>query len=95
MFSDEFLLPSGILQRSHLGPVLFVLFIINIPLVIRHSKVVPFADDMKIYFSYYSSLQADLLQQDLLAIWSRCESNNLRLNMEKCSVLNFSRLNAK
>ena len=47
--SSAFEVPLGVPQGSHFGPLLFILFINDIVTVIRHSKLLIFVDDAKMY----------------------------------------------
>ncbi len=81
---------SGIPQGSVLGPLLFVIFINDLPENIK-SEVFLFADDTKIYRTIQtcddqSSLQADL---DKLSQWS--EKWLLKFNSAKCKHMHIAR----
>lgn len=63
--SKEIAVRSGVPRGSHLGPLLFVLFINDISGVFLSSRFSLYADDLKIYRSVTSIEDAELLQLDL------------------------------
>ena len=65
---------SGIPQGSVLGPVLFVLFINDLPLNVE-SDVCMFADDTKLYREIANQIDIKIIQNDI---------NNLFKWSEKC-----------
>lgn len=80
-------------QGSHLGPLLFILFINDLPSIFDSSvEVLLFADDAKILSIVRSPEDTINLQSNLdrFANWSR--HNRLPLNISKRSVITFSRL---
>lgn len=89
--SEPFYANSGVPQGSHLGPLLFIISINDVTSVIKNSKVGIYADDMKIYRRITSLSDAALLQADLNSFLNWCKINNLKLNIEKCAVLSFTR----
>lgn len=76
--------PSGVPQGSHLGPLLFNIFINDIREIFDHSSLLLFADDMKI------SKLSDCLQEDLNKLCKYCNENFLSLNVKKCSTISFT-----
>ena len=80
---------SGVPQGSVLGPVLFLLYINDLPNYI-HCKSSIFADDSKIYSKIQSMEDSERLQDDLnnLVEWSRIWM--MSFNTDKCHVMHFT-----
>ena len=90
-YSSRFLALSGVPQGSHLGPLLFNLFINDICNVFVHSKFLLYADDLKIFLSVRNRDDSLLLQHDLDRLSDWCDTNKLVFNLSKCNVVRFSR----
>ena len=56
---------SGVPQGSHLGPLLFILYINDVSSVISHSKILIYADDAKLFRNIVNVRDCSLLQVDL------------------------------
>jgi len=80
---------SGVPQGSHLGPLLFTLFINDLPSIVNHSRVLMCADDVKLCFSYNNILSGFCLQSDINRFQEWCQYNLLNLNYLKCNVMTF------
>lgn len=93
--SKKLALTSGVPQGSVLGPLLFVIFMDDIDFCIKDSKMVKFADDIKLYLNFPPSnpSRADLLQDDLGRVASWCSTWFLKINPEKSSCMHFGHLN--
>jgi hypothetical protein len=89
--SNEFTVTSGVPQGSHLGPLMFLIFINDLPTVISDSNILMFADDVKLFLSYKSQSDALLLQNDLNRLVEWCKINCIMLNLNKCKQISFSR----
>ncbi len=83
---------SGVPQGGILGPMLFLLFINDLPDVIPPSTSTGlYADDTKLYKAITSRQDGDHLQEALSHddIWSK--QSNIDFNASKCKVLTISR----
>ena len=80
---------SGVPQGSVLGPILFILYINDLPEVVN-SIVKIFADDTKIYNQDSNS---DIIQQDLDALCTWAQIWQLRFNVKKCKTVHYGKNN--
>ena len=91
--SHSDLLPvlSGVPQGSILGPMLFIIYINDMPLTCHFSKIFLFADDAKLCKGIPYVTDSTLLQHDLhnLQVWSL--ENHLQFNISKCVSLSINR----
>ncbi len=89
--SDLLPVKSGVPQGSVLGPLLFLIYVDDIPSLCSFSSVFLFADDAKLIASLNSASENLALQKDLdnlLSWW--CQSWKLSLNTSKCAYMNVS-----
>lgn len=93
VYSHFINVPSGVPQGSHLGPILFLLFINDLPTSILHSEILMFADDVKIFMSFRNPVGHLLLQEDLEGFSAWCNCNLMELNLGKCKHMSFARSN--
>ena len=80
---------SGVPQGSVLGPVLFIIYINDLPDIIS-STVKIFADDTKLY---NKDSNCDIIQQDLDALFVWSTQWQLVFNVEKCKIIHFGQNN--
>ena len=89
--SHQFKATSGVPQGSHLGPILFILIINDLPLLFKPGQVLMHADDVKLYANIKSSLDSFRLQSDINVFIEWCSKNGFSLNASKCSIMSFYR----
>ena len=82
--SNESKVSFGIPQGSVLGPVLFSIFINDLPECLRHSCITLYADDSSLHNHNLNELQSDL---NPVSRW--CLVNKLTLNHDKSMDINF------
>ena len=84
--SDPRIVTSGVPQGSILGPLLFSLFINDLPDIFK-SPCLMYADDLKLWRTIETSSDHDCLQQDLNALTDWSVANKLPINFSKCKTL--------
>ena len=75
---------SGVPQDSHLGPLLFSLFINDLPNMINFANILMYVDDVKVFLSFNNFIEHIYLQSDLNNFFLWCEYNMMELNIKKC-----------
>ena len=79
----------GVPHGSILGPLLFIIYVNDIPSNLS-SPTRLFADDCTIYRQITSSLDCDALQEDLNRLYRWCQKWQLPLYTKKCKVMCIS-----
>ena len=90
--SNQVNVTSGIPQGSVLGPLLFLIYVNDLPEVVK-STIKLFADDTKIYRVIKSDRDSEILQNDLLDIMKWSEKWQLPFNLTKCKVMHLGSQN--
>ena len=81
---------SGIPQGSVLGPILFVIYINDLPDNLKgHAEM--FADDTKVYAHIKDPQDGSILQRDLDCLGDWAEKWQLKFNVNKCGVMHYGR----
>ena len=88
--SSPFLATSGVPQGSVLGPILFLIYVNDIPNLI-HSKIALFADDIKIWTNVRTASKCTVLQQDLDVLYEWSLQNKIPFNLQKCKMLSIGK----
>ena len=86
---------SGVPQGSVLGPLLFLIMLIDIDKDIKHSMLGSYADDTRLWRFIHRVEDQDLLQEDLQVLYDWAEENNKVFNDEKFEHLSFGPKNSR
>ena len=81
---------SGFPQGNILGPLLFLLFINDLPQSVRSSSMLLFADDAKCFRPITNPSDCSLLQDDLVRLLDWSNKWKLHFNISKYALVNFS-----
>ena len=83
---------SGVPQGSILGPILFLIYVNDLPdSVSQGTAVSMFADYTKCHRAVRNPQDREILQSDLNNITNWCQDWRMDLNKSKCGVLQFTR----
>ena len=80
----------GVPQGSTVGPLMFIVYINDLPKVLHSAKSLMYADDTVLYLSSnYTKEVRRKLQSDLINIEKWCMVNKLSLNVSKTKIMTF------
>ena len=88
--SDELQVSSGVPQGSVLGPILFLLYINDLPESLQ-SQVCLFADDTAVYLTVQWHADSKKLQNDLDILQELEREWDMEFNPSKCQVVHITR----
>lgn len=78
---------SGIPQGSVLGPLLFVIYVNDLPPTCDYAPLFLFADDSKLYKHVLEASDCDLLLHDTQRVLDWCDQWLMKVNVNKCKKL--------
>lgn len=84
--SEIFISTSGGPQSSHLGPLLFLIYVNDISDYFHYSKFLLFADDLKIFRRIESLEDCILIQGDVDRLQEYCRINSFFFNFQNVSL---------
>ncbi len=94
-YSDWDPVVSGVPQGSVLGPLLFLVFINDLPDFIDDVGRRLFADDLKLFNRVDTKCEQNKLQIALNKVWKWCTENQLDLSPSKCQILHVGNKNPR
>ena len=83
---------SGVPQGSILGPILFIIYVNELPSLVS-SKIKMFADDTKLFAQVKNKNDAQVLQNDLNILGEWSSKWLLKFNVSKCRVMHCGSAN--
>ena len=81
--SNPIQVTSGVPQGSHLGPLLFILYVNNISFIFKNLKIPIYADEMKLYLEIKNQADINIFQNDIDTFYIWCKKSLLELNVKK------------
>lgn len=90
--SDPSEVVSGVPQGSVLGPLLFLIMIMDIDNELLNTQTTSFADDTRVKREICTENDVKLLQNDLNLILEWAVSNNMEMNSEKFELMRYGLL---
>ena len=75
---------SGVPQGSHLGPLLFILYVNDISFIINKLNLLIYADDIKLFMEIRNSHDITSFQNEIKTFYTWCNKSLLKLNVKKC-----------
>lgn len=82
---------SGVPQGSHLGPLLFILFVNDVECILNLMNVLIYADDMKLFMEICKASDLVVFQGEIDNFHTWCSKSLLELNVKKCISVSFTR----
>ena len=90
--SDRLPMSCGVPQGSILGPLLFLLYVNDIPSSSKHFSFVLFADDTNIFYSHPNlNTLTHIFNTELVKVSNWFKANKLSLNVKKTNYIHFKK----
>ena len=93
--SDSTEVLSGVAQGSAIGPMLFLIYILDIDQDMKYCKTSSFADDTRLLAKISNEQHSARMQEDLNSMFKWSENNSMEFNMSKFELLRYRHPNAE
>ena len=80
---------TGVPQGSVIGPLLFLIYINDLPLVSNVFDMLMYADDTNLYCNINQDIGKEVINAELLKLWEWLGANKLSLNIAKTKYMVF------
>ena len=87
--SNTLPISTGVPQGSVLGPLLFLIYINDLPLVSHIFDMLMYADDTTLYYNINQTITAETINRELIKISQWLGANKLSLNVAKTKFMIF------
>ena len=84
---------SGVPQGSVLGPLLFLIMVVDINKDIKYSWLGSYADDTRLWTCIHDQIDQETLQRDLNILYKWAEDNNMQYNDDKFKHITYGQQN--
>ena len=81
---------SGVPQGSHIGPLLFILYINDLTNHVDSCEISLYAEASKLFREISSVTDCQLVQKDLDSVCLWCETWHHKFNADKCCIMTFT-----
>ena len=89
--SSPYLVTSGVVQGSRMGPIFFAVFIDDLTKVVNHSHLELFADDCRIIKIIKEPSDCVALQRDIDRVFHWIKFHRLKFNGDNCNKITFKK----